>query len=161
MKITKKELASLIQEEIKNQKRIKILENRKSQILNLLKEINECGVYEEKEEMMNEVSDEMIEEILGKLFGKTSSEEKRKIMADFIHSHPTYSQVAATIAQKYGKNEQEIEDKLIDFFVKEGSIVNGKLQGIKSSIYDPKTGMFVNKTKVSVPYGPMGGTGEL
>ena len=161
MKITKNELLSLIQEEIKKQKKVKILENRKSEILNILKEINENGIYSEKDDMMNEISEDMIEEILGKLFGRTSNEDKRKMMADLINNHPTYSQVAATIAQKYNKNEQEIEDKLINFFVKEANIVDGKLKGLKSYIYDPKKDMFVNRTKISVPYGPTSGTGEL
>lgn len=161
MKVTKKELVSIIQEEIENFKKIKALEKRKSEILNILNEMEERGVYSEKEDMMNEVSDEMIEEILGKLFGKTSNEEKRKMMANFINNHPTYSQVSATIAQKFGKNEQEIENKLIDFFVKEGNIADGKLSGVKSFQYVPTLDKFVNKTKVSVPYGPSSGTGEL
>lgn len=169
MKISERQLVQIIKEEVDRYKQIKLLENRKQQIirqLNEMKVCQECGQkYEEslEEDNMEEGSDKMVDEILGKLFGKTSPEEKREAMKTFINNHPTYKYTAADVAEKYNKDEKEVFDKLVDFFVKEGTLVdnNTKVKGIKAFVYDPQKNMFLNKTKVSAQYGPMSGKGEL
>lgn len=163
MKISHSELTQIIKEEVARYKKIKLLEQRKTQILRQLNEMNvcqECGSkYEDTS--MEEGSDKMVDEILGKLFSKKKPEEKKAEMKALIMKHPTYSQVPSDIAEKYEKDESHIMDLLIDFFAQEGEIVDNQLKGIKSFVYDPKADKFVNKTKVSVPYGPMTGKKEL
>ena len=172
MKISHSELVQIIKEEVDRYKKIKLLENRKLEILNQLNEMKvcqECGAkYEESmtedmEENMEEGSDKMVDEILSKLLGKKSPEDKRNDMKEFIKKHPIYSQVSEDIAEKYKKDENYIFEKLVDFFVKEGTLTdsNTKVAGIKAFVYDPKSDAFMNRTKVSVPYGPSSGTGEI
>ena len=130
-----------------------------------MKTCQECGQqYEESmEESMEEGSDKMVDEILSKLLGKKDPAEKKAEMKAFIEKHPTYSQVPGDIAEKFKKDENHILDKLVDFFTKEGTLTNNntKLTGVKAFVYDPKSDAFVNRTKVSVPYGPSSGTGEI
>lgn len=172
MKISHSELVQIIKEEVERYKKIKLLENRRMEILNKLNEMKvcqECGqkyeesIEEDMEENMEEGSDKMVDEILSKLLGKKSPEEKKADMQSFIMKHPTYSQVPGDIAEKYKKDEKHILDKLVEFFVKEGTLTdnNTRIAGIKAFVYDPKADAFVNKTKVSVPYGPSSGTGEI
>ena len=167
MKISKTELTQIIKEEVDRYKKIKLLENKKQAILRQLNEMKvcqECGSkYEESmEESMEEGSDKMVDEILGKLLGKDPAKKKAE-MKVFIEKHPTYSQVPGDIAEKYKKDENHILGKLVDFFTKEGTLTdnNTKITGVKAFVYDPKSDAFVNRTKVSVPYGPSSGTGEL
>lgn len=168
MKISHSELVQIIKEEVDRYKKIKLLENKKAKILRQLNEMKvcqECGAkYEETmEENMEEGSDKMVDEILSKLLGKKSPEEKKEEMKAFIENHPTYSQVPGDIAEKFKKDEKHIMDKLVDFFVKEGTLTDGgkKVAGIKAFVYDPKADAFVNRTKVSMPYGPSSATGEI
>lgn len=162
MKISHSELTKIINEEVARYKKIKLLENRKKQILRQLNEMKTCQECGSKyEESVDEGSDKMVDEILGKLFSKKSPEEKRKEMQDFIKKHPTYSQVPGDISEKYKKDEAHILELLTDFFLQEGQIVDNQLKGVKSFVYDPKADKFVNKTKVSMPYGPMSGKQEL
>lgn len=163
MKISHSELTQIIKEEIERYKKIKLLENRKQQILRQLNEMktcSECGAkYEESmEESMEEGSDKMVDEILGSLFKKDPKKEEEKInaMKEIIKKHPTYSSNVEAIAEKYKKSEEEILNKMAQFFAKEGGIADGKLVGIKSFVYNPKDGNFVDRTKISQPYGPAG-----
>lgn len=162
MKISHSELVQIIKEEVAAYKKVKLLENRKREILNLLREMEECGtgMYEDT---MEEGSDEMVDEILSKLFGKSSPEQKKEEMKNFINNHPVYKFTAEDVAEKFNKDENMVFEKLVDFFTKEGTLVDGnkKITGIKSFMFDPNNNVFVNKTKVSAPYGPTSGKGEL
>ncbi len=158
MKINRAKLTELVKEEyMSTEKNTQLLEARKAEILNLLNEIENCNYTLKEDDLDNEISDEMIEEILGKLFGGQNKEEKRNMMAKLISNHPHYSRAASNIASKYNKDEAEISQKLLDFFVKEATIVDGQLKNLKSFIFDPKTDMFVNKTKFTGTHGPTGG----
>lgn len=159
MKITHSELVQIIKEEIENYKKFQLLENRKREIISLLKEMEE-GKYEMHEDSMGEMNDEMVDEILG-LFKKQDPAAKIAQMKEFIMKHPTQKDAPANIAAKFGKTADHILQKMAEFYAKEGSIADGKLVGIKSFVYDPKTDSFINKTKVSMPYGPMSGKGEI
>lgn len=178
MQISHQELVQIIKEEVDRYKKIKLLENKKQTILRQLNEMKtcqECGSqYEESlgEDYMEEGSDTMIDEIeiLKKLFGKKSEEErvspaerKRTAMKKYIENHNTYKYTAEDVAEKFNKNKDEIFEKLLDFFVKEGTLTDGgtSLSGIKSFVFDPKTNQFLNRTEFSAPYGPMSGKREL
>lgn len=168
MQISHQELVQIIKEEVDRYKKIKLLENKRQTILRQLNEMKtcqECGSqYEEslEEDYMEEGSDKMVDEILGKLFGK-NPEKKRQEMENFIKNHNTYKYTAEDVAEKFNKNKDEVFEKLVDFFVKEGTLSDGgsKLSGIKSFVFDPKTNEFMNRTKFSAQYGPMTGKGEL
>jgi len=166
MKISQTELKQIIKEEVERYKKIKLLENKKKAILHQLNEMKvcqECGTkYEESmEESMEEGSDKMVDEILSSLFGKKDPAAKKAEMKAFILKHPTYREVPGDIADKFEKDEAHILDQLVDFFTKEGILADNKLSGIKSFVFDPKSDSFVNRTKISMPYGPSSGKGEL
>lgn len=168
MQISHQELVQIIKEEVDRYKKIKLLENKRQTILRQLNEMKtcqECGSqYEEslEEDYMEEGSDKMVDEILDKLFGK-NPEKKRKQMEDFIKNHNTYKYTAEDVAEKFNKNKDEVFQKLVDFFVKEGTLIDGgsRLSGIKSFEFNPNTNQFINRTKFSPPFGPMSGKGEL
>lgn len=158
MKVTKAELMQIIREEVEAYKKVKLLENRRAQILRQLNEMDET-VTETK--VCSECGRPMEEENMEEIFGMFKADPKKEaakvdMMKELIKKHPTYSSNVGAIADKYGKNDDEILTKMAQFFAKEGGIADGKLVGIKSFVYDPKSGNFVDRTKVSQPYGPAG-----
>lgn len=106
MKITKAELLQIIKEEVKTYKRVKLLENRKAQILIQLNEMNETSTKEEN----------MEEGLFGKMFGIMSSEEKSKIIDQLITSR--YKGIITQAAQSSGKDPNGLSQELKDFIIK-------------------------------------------
>lgn len=162
MKISHSELVQIIKEEVAAYKKVKLLENRKREILNLLREMEECGtgMYEDTTE---ENTDEMVDEILGLFRKKEPSPEQIEKMKKFIQSHGTYRDFPSFWASKLNMEESEVLDKLAYFFAQEGTLIDGgkNISGVKSFMFDPQTQKFTNKTKISMPYGPSSGKGEV
>lgn len=154
MKITHSELVQIIKEEVESYKKVKLLENRRREIIRQLNEIancSECGRPMEE-------SDDNMEEIFGLFKKKGVDPKKVEIMKKFIQKHPTHSAAVERFAKQEGVSEEDMLTKMATFFAQEGDIIDNKLKGVLSYKYE--NGDFINTTKVSVPYGPMSGKGQ-
>ena len=118
MKVTKAELMQIIREEVENYKKVKLLENRKAQILRQLNEmdetVTETKVCSECGRPMEE--DNMEEGILGKMFGVMSPEEKGKAMDQLTASR--YKGIISQAAETAGKDFNTLAKELKDFVIK-------------------------------------------
>lgn len=156
IKITQNQLKELIKEEANRYKRVLELQKKREEIIQQLNELYETDFAMENEPMAPEM-----EEGLFDFFKKENPADKAQRMRNYILKHPNLQDVPAYWAQKTGLSEAEILEKLVLFLAKEADIVDGKLTGVKSLSFDSATQEFVNKTKVSAPYGPMSGKAEL
>lgn len=146
--ITNSQLKQLVKEEAKRYKKVLDLEKQKAEVIQQLNEL-----YENDMDVMETEMPEMEEGMFDFLKSK-SPEQKRQEMHDYVQNHRVLSQTAGTIAAKTGQPEDVVLNQLIDLMVREGSIIDGKLTGVKQFNYDYANKRFVNKTVTSIPYGP-------
>ena len=118
MKVTKAELMQIIREEVEAYKKVKLLENRKNQILRQLNEmdetVTETKICSECGRPMEE--DNMEEGILGKMLGVMSPEEKSKVLDQLTASR--YKGIIAQAAEAAGKDFNALAKELKDFVIK-------------------------------------------
>ena len=118
MKVTKAELMQIIKEEVAAYKKVKLLENRKAQILRQLNEMDETMM---EVKMCSECGrpmeeDSMEEGLLGKMLGVMSPEEKGKAMDQLTTSR--YKGIIAQAAEAAGKDVAALAKELKDFVIK-------------------------------------------
>lgn len=176
MKVTKAELMQIIREEVEAYKKVKLLENRKNQILRQLNEMDEtvtetkvcseCGRPMEEDSMEEGVVDTLKAGVkaVGKAMGVKSPEQKQAEAIKFIDSQDLKaSRIRQSIqhnAEKYNLKPEDVKVKMAQFIAREGTInAEGKLTGIPSFNFNGKD--FINTGKITQPYGPMSGKGEI
>lgn len=136
IKITPTQLKKLIKEEATRYRKVIELEQRKEQIISQLNEM-----YKQNQAI------EMEEGIFGNLFSKGNSEAKREQIKQLIAKHPHFSDTAEHWATITKQPIENVENQLLDFFVKHAKVIDGKLKGVNGGItYDTINKQFVNKT---------------
>lgn len=141
MKITKSELKTLIQEEVKRQKTVIELKNRKKAIL---KQLNEMDYSMEEMSILSddELGEGKVGDFIKKTVGIKSPEQKREEALNNITKHPSYSKTPAFVAKQYQENQDAVLQKLVDFVVSNnGQFPTGGV------MWDNAKKVFVDKTK--------------
>ncbi len=157
IKITQSQLKELIKEEANRYKRVLELQKKREEIIQQLNEMYENDFAMENSPMAPEMEEGLLD-----FFKKENPEQKKAELAQYVQNHPSYSQTAQHVAQTTGQSVDDVQAQLIDFLMKNATLADGQLKGVMGGIsYDKTTKQFINKTKISAPYGPMSGKGEI
>jgi hypothetical protein len=134
IKVSAKQLKTIIAEEASKYKKVLELQKKKDVIMS---QLNEMYAPEEIDEIFG-----LEKTKLGQAVGMQTPEQKTAIATQLIQSHPAYKQTAANVAAKYKLDVNMVFQKLVQFVVNNGNkLPTGGLS------WDNIKQLFVDNTK--------------